>query len=98
MHAHWGTFTKQASLKTGLRFAESAMRQQGFTIWDQSADNNYQVIGGNSSVIATVVCVPQSGNLWMTVSAYSTDSGLAERIRNDVRAHIVNAVLFDDHQ
>jgi hypothetical protein len=30
------------------------------------------------------------------VSAYSTDSGLAERTRNDVRADIVYAVLFDD--
>ncbi|GGQ37531.1 hypothetical protein GCM10010233_64460 [Streptomyces pseudogriseolus] len=96
MHAHWGTFTKGASLSHGLTFAENAMRNRGFTVWDLGNDGDYQVIGGNSDVIATVVCVPQSGNLWITVSAYSTDSGLAERTRNDVRADIVNSVLFDD--
>lgn len=96
MHVHWGTFTKAASLRHGLTFAENAMRRRGFTLWDLGSDGDYQVIGGNSDVIATVVCVPQSGNLWITVSAYSTDSGLAERTRNDVRADIVNTVLFDD--
>ncbi|MER6148290.1 hypothetical protein [Streptomyces hirsutus] len=97
MFAHWGTFTKPASLNVGLRFAEDAMRRHGLDVWDLANDGDYQVIGGTGDVIATVVCVPQSGNLWMTVSAYSTDSGLAERTRNDVRADIVNAVLFDDN-
>ena len=96
MYVHWGTFTKGASLSHGLTFAENAMRRRGFAVWDLGSDGDYQVIGGNSDVIATVVCVPQSGNLWITVSAYSTDSGLAERTRNDVRADIVYAVLFDD--
>ena len=61
-----------------------------------SGQRRHQVIGGKGDVIATGVCVPLSGNLWITVSAYSTDSGLAERTRNDVRADIVYAVLFDD--
>ncbi|WP_314225083.1 hypothetical protein [Streptomyces zaehneri] len=96
MYAHWGTFTKPASLGTGLSFAEQAMRKHGLELWDLSGDGDYQVMGGTGDVIATVVCVPQSGNLWITVSAYSTDSGLAERTRNDIRADIVSAVLFDD--
>ncbi|MDX2598410.1 hypothetical protein PV343_40170 [Streptomyces sp. WI03-4A] len=72
------------------------MRRHGLEVWDLADDGDYQVMGGTGDVIATVVCVPQSGNLWMTVSAYSPDSGLAERTRNDVRADIVNAVVFDD--
>ncbi|MFI2432162.1 hypothetical protein [Streptomyces sp. NPDC018693] len=60
-----------------------------------AGDGDYQVIGGKGDVIATVVCVPQRGNLWVTVSAYSNDSGLAERTRNDIRSHIVSAVRFD---
>ncbi|MDQ1051836.1 hypothetical protein [Streptomyces sp. V4I2] len=96
MHAHWGTFTKATSLGNGLTFAENAMRRHGFAVWDLGNDGDYQVIGGTSDVIATVVCVPQSGNVWMTVSAYSTDSGLAERTRNDIRADIVNRSLLDD--
>ncbi|MFI6578638.1 hypothetical protein ACIBFB_22870 [Nocardiopsis sp. NPDC050513] len=95
MYAHWGTFTKHATLGAGLSFAEDAMREHGLTVWDPSDNRDYQVIGGKRDVIATVVCVPQPGNLWITVSAYSNDSGLAERTRNNIRTHIVEAVRFD---
>ncbi|MDF6016990.1 hypothetical protein [Streptomyces sp. JH34] len=97
MYAHWGTFTKGARLTDSLTFAAEAMQKSGLQIWDNASDGDYQVIGGNGDVIATVVSVPQSDNLWMTVSAYSTDSGLAERTRNDVREHIVRMHRIDDN-
>jgi len=97
MYAHWGTFTKEARLTDSLTFAVQAMQNSGLQIWDNASDGDYQVIGGNGDVIATVVSVPQSGNLWMTVSAYSTDSGLAERTRNDVREYIVRTQRIDDN-
>ncbi|WP_162600495.1 hypothetical protein [Streptomyces sp. CB01881] len=97
MYAHWGTFNKAASLGVGLSFAQDALQAQGFQVWDLASDGDYQVIGGTGDVIANVVCVPQQGNLWVTVSAYSPDSGLAERTRNDVRSHIVSAQLIDEN-
>ncbi|MGW2784700.1 hypothetical protein ACWC3X_26110 [Streptomyces populi] len=97
MYAHWGTFTKEANLWDSLAFASDAMKKYGLQVWEPPDDGDYQVIGGNSDVIATVVSVPQPGNLWMTVSAYSTDSGLAERTRNDVREYIVRTVRIDDN-
>ncbi|MFD9594461.1 hypothetical protein OG618_32700 [Kitasatospora sp. NBC_01246] len=95
MFAHWGTFTKNDTLGDCLGVAQSALQRQGFQVWDLAGDGDYQVIGGNSAVIANIVCVPQSGNIWITVSAYSTDSALAERTRNDVRTYIVNSVRID---
>ncbi|MER6397325.1 MULTISPECIES: hypothetical protein [unclassified Kitasatospora] len=95
MFAHWGTFTKNDTLGDCLGVAQSALQRQGFQVWDLAGDGDYQVIGGNSAVIAHIVCVPQSGNIWITVSAYSTDSALAERTRNDVRTYIVNSVRID---
>ncbi|MFE7112142.1 hypothetical protein ACFU98_33045 [Streptomyces sp. NPDC057575] len=97
MHAHWGTFTKGAYLGDALIYASNAMTQKGFAIWDPPGDGDYEVIGGNGDVIATVVCVPQSEDLWISVSAYSTDSGLAERTRNDVREYIVRQQRIDDN-
>ncbi|MFF8770500.1 hypothetical protein [Kitasatospora sp. NPDC015120] len=95
MYAHWGTFTKDDTLSDCLGLARSALLRQGFQIWDGAADGDYQVIGGTADVIATVVCVPQSGNTWLSVSAYSTDSALAERTRNEVRSFIVESVRID---
>ncbi|MEV6399427.1 hypothetical protein AB0M39_32345 [Streptomyces sp. NPDC051907] len=71
------------------------MRRNNLELWDLANDGDYQVIGGKGDVIATVVCVPQSGPLWITVSAYSNDAGLAASTRNAVKAHIVNTVLID---
>ncbi|MFD5922012.1 hypothetical protein ACFVYP_35850 [Kitasatospora sp. NPDC058201] len=95
MYAHWGTFTKNDNLGSCLGLAQTALERQGFQVWDLAGNGDYQVIGGNGNVIATVVCVPQGRNVWLTVSAYSTDSTLAERTRNDVRSYIVNSVRID---
>ncbi|MFF1907269.1 hypothetical protein [Kitasatospora sp. NPDC058218] len=95
MFAHWGTFTKNDTLGDCLGLAQSALQRQGFQVWDLAGDGDYQVIGGNSNVIANIVCVPQSGNIWITVSAYSPDSTLAERTRNDVRTFIVDSIRID---
>ncbi|MFF2041363.1 hypothetical protein ACFVVX_13105 [Kitasatospora sp. NPDC058170] len=95
MYVHWGTFTKNDTLGYCLGLAQSALRERGFQVWDLAGDGDYQVIGGNNDVIANIVCVPQGGNTWMTVSAYSTDSTLAERTRNEVRTYIVNSIRID---
>ncbi|AUY48063.1 MULTISPECIES: hypothetical protein [Streptomycetaceae] len=95
MFAHWGTFTKNDTLGDCLGLAQAAVESQGFQVWDLAGDGDYQVIGGNNDVITTIVCVPQAGNTWLTVSAYSTDSTLAERTRNDVRSYIVNSIRID---
>ncbi|MFD9067404.1 hypothetical protein ACFVZ3_38470 [Kitasatospora purpeofusca] len=95
MCAHWGTFTKNDTLGDCLGPARTALQRQGFQVWDLAGDGDHQVIGGNADVIAIVVCVPQSGNIWLTVSACSTDSTPAERTRNDVRSFIVDSIRID---
>ena len=97
MFAHWGTFAKQASLQNALVMADGAMQRFGLTIWNNSHDNDYIVIGGNGQVIVCVACVPQQTNTWMVVHACSTDSNLAEQARNQIRTAIINMISFDDN-
>jgi hypothetical protein len=89
MTAHWGTFTKQASLREALSMAQDALRSYGYQIWDTAQNGDYLVIGGNAQVVLTIVCVPQAGNVWMVVNACSADSATAESARNRVREKIV---------
>jgi hypothetical protein len=95
MNAQWGTFTKPYKLNTCLTFASDAMQKQGYQIWDTAGDGDYMVIGGTGDVIVNVTCVPQQGNTWIAVSAYSTDPSAAENARNTVRQTIVEKVLID---
>lgn len=88
--SHWSNFDKQASACACHLFAVGALRDQGLQIWEDS----YSVlIAGNDQVIAQVACKP--GERQVFVSAFSSDSPTAERVRNAVRADIVNARLFD---
>ncbi|MFI6447157.1 hypothetical protein [Kitasatospora sp. NPDC050543] len=96
MYAHWGVFTKNDTLVDCLGLAQTALEERGFRIWDPANGGGYQVIGGIDAVIATIVCVPQSPQqTWLTVSAYSDDSALAERTRNEVRTFIVDSIRID---
>ncbi len=85
---HWGTFTKTASLNDCLRYAEDAMREYSYEIWERGG---YVRIGSNNAAVVQVVCVPtgQGSDLAVTVSAFSSDSKTAELARNNIRAKIV---------
>lgn len=95
MYAHWGTFTKQASLPVALSIAQGAMQRHGYEVWDTARDGDYIVIGGNSQVILTIACVPQAGNVWIVVNACANDSAIAETARNSVREAIVRSQQID---
>jgi len=87
---HWSTFAKQASLCACKLFARDAMRAEGLQVID---DGGPVVIAQSNAAIATAVCLPGEREIFL--SASSSETTLAERIRNDVRARIVRAALFD---
>ena len=92
-NAHWGSFNKVGRAQTCLGMAENSMRQEHVEIWE---NGGFVRIGGNDQVIVEVACIPTgSGNNEVVVSAFSSDSATAERARNAVRQHIVDAVCFD---
>jgi hypothetical protein len=57
----------------------------------------YTTVGGaaDSSVIVQVTCVPQSGDTWIVVTAFSDDNNLAETMRNNVQSDIQAEVRID---
>jgi len=87
---HWSTVDKQASECACRLFAKEAFAKEGLKVMD---DAGSVLLGGNHEAIVEVVCRP--GGRQITVSAFSADSVIAERARNNVRAHIVRAVLMD---
>jgi hypothetical protein len=89
--AHWSTFNKQANACACHLFARDALMREGLTILE---DSGSVLIADNNQVIAQIACKPDGQNQ-IFVSAFSSDSATAERIRNNVRARIVNATLFD---
>jgi hypothetical protein len=90
---HWGTFTKNNSLRTCLSFATDALRSKGYRL-DET--HGYIRIGESDQVIVQVVCIPLGDQRCsITVSAYSTDSKTAELARNTVREYIQRVVLID---
>lgn len=94
--AQWGTFTKVATLKDCLSYAQAAMEKKHYKILDKAGDGDYMVIGGDKTVIVQVVCVPQKdGKVWMVVSAFSSDAKVAELARNEIRAYIQKQVRID---
>ena len=96
MFAHWGTFNKNQGVQQCLMLAEQAMDGRGYQVWDIQNDGDYMVIGGNNDVIVNVTGVPQQpGHSWVAVSAYSSDSSIAELARNGVREYIVSHVIID---
>ena len=90
-NVHWSTFNKQASQCACHLFALDAMRSEGLN--QVFEDTGTIILAGNNQVIAEIVCLP--GNRQIRLSAFSSDSATAERVRNNVRAKIVNSVLFD---
>lgn len=88
--AHWSNFDKTASPCACHIFAREALLKQGLTIQE---DSGSVLIGLNDTVIVEIVCKP--GGTQAFVSAFSSDSATAEAARNDVRARIVRARLFD---
>lgn len=88
---HWSTFDKQASQCACHLFALDAMRSEGLN--QVFEDTGTIILAGNNQVIVETVCLP--GNRQIRLSAYSSDSATAERVRNNVRAKIVKSVLFD---
>jgi hypothetical protein len=90
---HWGTFTKNASLRDCLTFARDALREKGYRL-DET--HGYIRIGETPQVIVQVVCIPIDGNRTsVTVSAFSTDSRTAELARNSIREYISRVVRID---
>ena len=91
--AHWGTFTKNASLQNCLSFTRDALREKGYKL-DET--HGYIRIGENAKVIVQVVCIPIDGSKTsVTVSAFSSDSKTAELARNAIRESISRAGRFD---
>ncbi len=88
---HWTTFNKQASQCACHLFALGAMRGEGLN--QVFEDTGTVILAGNDRVIAETVCLP--GNRQIRLSAFSSDSATAERVRNNVRAKIVGSVLLD---
>jgi hypothetical protein len=88
--AHWTTFNKQASACACHLFARDALRKENLEILE---DAGSVLLAGNDQVTAEVVCMPGGGQAH--VSAFSADSGIAERIRNNVRGTIIGSALFD---
>jgi hypothetical protein len=87
---HWSTFDKQASECACRLFAKGAFAKEGLKLME---DAGPVLLAGNHEAVVEVVCRP--GGRQITVSAFSSDSVIAERARNNVRAHIVRAVLMD---
>lgn len=88
--AQWSNFNKSASACACHLFGRDALQREGLTILE---DSGSVLIADNGQVIAEVACKP--GESQVFVSAFSSDSATAERIRNNVRTRIVNANLFD---
>ena len=88
---HWSTFDKQASRCACHLFAKDALRAEGL---DQILEDTGTIIlAANNQVVAEAVCLP--GDHQVRLSAFSSDSAAAERVRNDVRARIVRSRLMD---
>jgi hypothetical protein len=71
-------------------FSRAALQAENLNILQ---DSETVLLGKNDMVIVQVSCMP--GGKSMIVSAFSTDSAVAERARNNVRAHIMKDALFD---
>ncbi len=94
--AHWGTFRKPFGWREVTGIAEKAMSDYGCTIWDNSADGDYLVIGNQGEMVVQAVCVPEGAQqTWVAITASSADGSQAEKARNDIRAKIVATVHFD---
>ena len=92
MFVQWETCNKPTSLPIALNLAEGALRSCGLPILNPACDGDYQVIGGNSQVIVSVVCVSQPADVWMTINACSADQATAQMACNQIRALILNNV------
>jgi hypothetical protein len=94
MNAQWGSFTKPNSWGTCLSFGQDSFRRRGYEIFGQG-DGDYMIVGRRGEVIVQVTAVPQQGNTWVSVSAFSPDAGAAEQARNTVREDIVRTQIID---
>jgi hypothetical protein len=94
MNAQWGTFTKPHAWGTCLSFAQDSFRKHGYEVFGQG-DGDYMIVGRNGNVIVQVTSVPQSGNSWVCVSAFSPDAGAAGQARDTIRTDIVRSQTID---
>lgn len=88
--AHWGVFDKVTSSCSCRLFSHDAFRAENLNLVQ---DSGSVLLASNDTVIAEVACHP--GGKQITVSAFSTDSAVAEKARNNIRTHIINSRLFD---
>jgi hypothetical protein len=89
MNVQWGTFHRKGPPSDLLEEAETAMRGQGYQIYDPATSNDAMVIGGTADVIVQATAMPSSsGQTYLIVTAYSPDAAVAEQARNTIRAGI----------
>jgi acetylornithine/succinyldiaminopimelate/putrescine aminotransferase len=87
---HFTTFAKQASNCACHLFARSAMQKEHLNI---AEDAGSVLLGNNNQVVVEAICLPDGQHV--RVSAFSQNSKTAELARNNIRASIVGAHLFD---
>lgn len=87
---HFSTFAKQASGCACHLFARNAMQKEHINI---AEDAGSVLLGNNAQVVVETICLPDGQHV--RVSAFSQDSKAAELARNNIRASIVGARLFD---
>lgn len=88
---HWSTFKKTASPCACHLFSRNALSGAGLN--QVYEDTGNIILAGNDQVVAEVVCLPGGRDIRLT--AFSSDSRVAEMTRNNVRQSIVRAALFD---
>jgi hypothetical protein len=79
MYVQWATLLKRASLEGCLKLAENTLIAQNLQVLKGAEGADYLVVGGNSDVTMTIVCVPQATGVWIVVSASSGDAAFASQ-------------------
>lgn len=86
MNVQWGTFHRSGNVGDLLNEAETAMRGQGYQVFNPANSNNSMVIGGNADVMVQATAMSGgTGLTYLIVSAYSPDASTAEQARNTIR-------------
>jgi hypothetical protein len=88
MFVAYGTFVKPSSLGGCLALADQALRAQNLLVLKGADGADFLVVGGNTDVTLTIVCVPQPNGTWVVVSASSADQFIANQARDVIRAMI----------
>ena len=91
MYVAYGTFVKPSSLGGCLALADQALRAQNLLVLKGADGADFLVVGGNTDVTLTIVCVPQPNGTWVVVSASSGDQIIANQARDVIRGMIEGA-------